>query len=89
MLSCFAFLIIKHRWTIKEHHIFEKCSSQVKKKICIVKEANINKGTQTRLYRKYITPTKLPSNTKFRARKDNKVGRERPEKKKNEMLAKI
>ena len=44
-----------------------------------MKEANINKGTQTRLYRKYITLTKLPSNTKFRARKDNKVGRERPE----------
>ena len=34
-----------------------------------MKEANINKGTQTRLYRKYITPTKLPSNTKLRARK--------------------
>ena len=36
-------------------------------KICIMKEAKINKETQTRVYRKYITPTKLPSNTKLRA----------------------
>ena len=53
-----------------------------------MKEANINKGTQTRLYRKYITPTKLPSNTNLRARKTIKwEGKD--QKKKKKMLAKI